>query len=107
MSYQSVNPYNGKIMQTLDELTDQQLEQLADRFLEKFQRALAGLQAGDPMDEATHAGTPVYGSGPAATSGSGYAGGKRSGYGRELSRMGIQEFVNKKLVRVASIDAAA
>ena len=28
-------------------------------------------------------------------------------YGRELSRMGIQEFVNKKLVRVAAIDAAA
>lgn len=28
-----------------------------------------------------------------------------SGYGRELSSMGIQEFVNKKLVRVQSIDA--
>ncbi|ABC21267.1 aldehyde dehydrogenase [Rhodospirillum rubrum F11] len=30
-----------------------------------------------------------------------------SGYGRELSGLGIQEFVNKKLVRVALIDAAA
>ncbi|HMU29151.1 MAG TPA: NAD-dependent succinate-semialdehyde dehydrogenase [Nitrospira sp.] len=30
-----------------------------------------------------------------------------SGYGRELSSMGIQEFVNKKLVRVESIDAPA
>ena len=30
-----------------------------------------------------------------------------SGYGRELSGMGIQEFVNKKLVRVVSIDAPA
>jgi len=30
-----------------------------------------------------------------------------SGYGRELSSMGIQEFVNKKLVRVALIDAPA
>jgi len=28
-----------------------------------------------------------------------------SGYGRELSSLGIQEFVNKKLVRVAAIDA--
>jgi NAD(P)-dependent dehydrogenase (short-subunit alcohol dehydrogenase family) len=32
---------------------------------------------------------------------------KNSGYGRELSSLGIQEFVNMKLVRVASIDAPA
>lgn len=32
---------------------------------------------------------------------------KHSGYGRELSSLGIQEFVNKKLVRVADIHAPA
>jgi succinate-semialdehyde dehydrogenase/glutarate-semialdehyde dehydrogenase len=36
-----------------------------------------------------------------------FGGMENSGCGRELSSLGIQEFVNKKLVRVALIDAPA
>ena len=88
MAYQSVNPYDGKILKTFEELSDQ---------LARGKRVASRIDTG--MMFVNH---PTW-TKPDLT----FGGIKDSGYGRELSSMGIQEFVNKKLVCVEAIDAPA
>ena len=89
MAYQSVNPYDGKLLKTFDELTDTQLE--------------TALATASRTDTGMMFIKQPTGTAPDLP----FGGIKTSGYGRELSGMGVQEFVNKKLVRVASADAPA
>ena len=80
-AYQSVNPSGGKTFKTQD--------------IERGKRVASRIDTG--MVFIHH---PTW-----TTADLPFGGIKNSGYGRELSSLGIQEFVNKKLVRVDSIDA--
>lgn len=81
MSYHSVNPANGETGQAFTETTDQELSRIDTG-----------------MVFINH---PTW-----TASDLPFGGIKNSGYGRELSRLGIQEFVKKKLVRTEAMDAS-
>ncbi len=81
MTYQSINPLDGKTPRTVA------------RGKRVASRAETGMTFVDNIDW-SDADLP-------------FGGIKSFGYGRELGDLGIQEFVNKKLVRVASIEAPA
>ena len=120
MSYQSINPFDGKTVKTFEELTDEQLDTAIETAADSFEKwrdtsfagrgAIATKAASilrERIDEFAHFVTLEMGKlivqarGEVELS----ADNMDSGYGRELSSLGIQEFVNKKLVRVQSIDA--
>lgn len=123
MAYQSIDPSTGELLQTFAELSDAQLEAaLATACFTGWRatsyaaratvtaRAAAILRerrggvrwvgdAGDCVDtDMMFVNHPTW-----TTPDLPFGGIKDSGYGRELSGMGIQEFVNKKLVRVSAL----
>jgi acyl-CoA reductase-like NAD-dependent aldehyde dehydrogenase len=142
MTYQSVNPANGKILKTFKVLTDKQLESklataatcfktwkhtsyeeravivaraaaLMKAHVDEFAK-LATLEMGKRIDEARgevtfsgniDTGMMFINNIDWAAAELPCGGMKNSGYGRELGDMGIQQFVNKKLVRTVSMDA--
>ena len=66
------------------------------RFIRLLRRSGTGLRVADSLDTGM-----VYVNGLGADGAElPYAGVKRSGFGWELGRYGIEEFVNKKLIRV-------
>jgi succinate-semialdehyde dehydrogenase/glutarate-semialdehyde dehydrogenase len=89
------------------------LEKVADEFLGKFKDKLSKMKVGDPMDPSTELGPLsseeaavhlVFINHPTWTHADlPFGGTKGSGYGRELSELGINEFVNKKLIRISEL----
>jgi len=109
MSCQSINLYDGKTLQTFKQLTDKQLEAALATAADCFEnwRRTTFAERAVVVEKAVETGMVFINHPTWTTPDLPFGGIKNSGYGRELSSLGIQEFVNKKLVRVESIDAPA
>ena len=108
MSYQSINPYNGKLLKKFKELTDQQLEaelKTATTFFETWKRKTYAERAAIVAKAAAimHARVDEFARLVTLEMGKLI----NEARGEVKFSADIQEFVNKKLVRVASMDAPA
>lgn len=87
MPYQSVNPVTGQVFQIFEEHTDRQMmDSLAAA--DKTYREIWSPAVFINCPSISYPDLP-------------FGGIKRSGYGKELSNLGIEEFINKRLVCVA------
>ncbi len=81
MSIQTVNPNTNKMKQSFEELTDSQVD-------EAVAKAASSYEKWKQTDYKLKAYLP-------------FSGIKGSDNGRALSELGIEEFVNKKLIRIS------
>jgi len=126
MSYQSVRPSDGKTIKKFDERTDEALEESLATAASCFEqwrkrtyaeraavvrRGLGGsvftqdIARGMRVASRVDTGMMFINNISWADAELPFGGLKNSGYGRELGDMGIQTFVNKKLVRTGHIAA--
>jgi acyl-CoA reductase-like NAD-dependent aldehyde dehydrogenase len=96
MSIQTVNPTTNKAVKSFDEMMERSVDI-------KVGQAQSAIERGKKIADQIDTGM-VFINHPTWTQADlPFGGTKSSGFGRELSALGVQEFVNKKLIRVSEL----